>query len=397
MRSKRLRATSVRQSWNNKSTKEAAPNVHLPIYIVADILSRLPVKSLKIAQCVCKLWYSLITHPYFIQMHFQESKKSPIYIMSLENWLFSNTEKPSNLLFFLKKCPNNRLIELCKPYEMGHGSIFIAGSCNGLICFLQRIEQVRNIGISHICICNPFTSDISYIEEQSMFCPFEIAFCCSASKKQYKIFQFSYLVEANYSSLLLEVYNLSTKTWTQKGMITLHVDRTEHIFVKGCLYYKATLEYLSLSLWILSIDATTEEVQAFPFSPDNDEFSHKTLLELDGQLAVCVRNELCMHIYCLANTEKLEWSHSYNVSMLLPILTSDNSLIQIFPISVKEGTILLKKGQRVLLFYDLRTNKIIKHSTLPQMKGQTYITSHVETLFPCKFFVFSQLYIYIYI
>ncbi|KAK2966120.1 hypothetical protein RJ640_018373, partial [Escallonia rubra] len=46
---------------------------HIPIDTLTDILSWLPVKSLKRFSCVCKSWCSMLENPTFIAQHLKNS------------------------------------------------------------------------------------------------------------------------------------------------------------------------------------------------------------------------------------------------------------------------------------------------------------------------------------
>ncbi|KAM1414725.1 hypothetical protein ACFX2I_006471 [Malus domestica] len=48
---------------------------HLPSELIHEILSWLPVKSLRRFECVSKPWRSLIANPKFITMHFNKAIK----------------------------------------------------------------------------------------------------------------------------------------------------------------------------------------------------------------------------------------------------------------------------------------------------------------------------------
>jgi F-box interacting protein len=54
----------------------------IPSHLVAQILLQLPIKSLLICKCVCKMWKTLISEPHFAKLHFQ---KTPVSLMIRTN------------------------------------------------------------------------------------------------------------------------------------------------------------------------------------------------------------------------------------------------------------------------------------------------------------------------
>ncbi|KAL2922816.1 F-box protein CPR1 [Bienertia sinuspersici] len=94
----------------------------IPVDVLADILLRLPAKTLLRFKCVCKLWYNLIDSSDFVNRHVDQCNmhiifKNPIVYMCD----FVTFENPSNLEYPFKNWED--------------GGLYIIGLCRGLICF----------------------------------------------------------------------------------------------------------------------------------------------------------------------------------------------------------------------------------------------------------------------
>ncbi|PON71384.1 F-box domain containing protein [Trema orientale] len=72
---RRIMATEIRSSLD-KVVK--MPNLNEDVVVL--ILSKLPIKSLKRFNCVCKSWYSLISSPTFVAMHFNNKNRHKDYL-----------------------------------------------------------------------------------------------------------------------------------------------------------------------------------------------------------------------------------------------------------------------------------------------------------------------------
>ncbi|XWS12925.1 hypothetical protein CRYUN_Cryun37aG0132000 [Craigia yunnanensis] len=113
---------------------------NLPLDSIADILSRLPVRHLLRFRCVSKLWRSLIDDPDFIQLHLRHSLKSH----TNQTLILKNSELHAANLACL-----GLFAKLEHPLMSYHQGIKILGSCNGLLC-------IRNI-VEDLAIWNPST------------------------------------------------------------------------------------------------------------------------------------------------------------------------------------------------------------------------------------------------
>lgn len=90
--------------------------------IIADIFSRLPVKTLLQLKCVCKRWRTLISSPWFISAHLKRFSSGPDarYILGATNGLIP-IRNPSCVIKIKEPCRS-----VCN----------VVGSINGLLCLI---------------------------------------------------------------------------------------------------------------------------------------------------------------------------------------------------------------------------------------------------------------------
>ncbi|GMI79439.1 hypothetical protein like AT3G23880 [Hibiscus trionum] len=105
-------------------------NDYMPVEVIAEILKRLPVKSVGKCRSVCKTWNTLISHSSFISTHLQASLSNNTPLLLLKSW--------GNSQDYVLHYDNDRLDRFKQlqfpPVGVVPDSIVI-GSCNGLICF----------------------------------------------------------------------------------------------------------------------------------------------------------------------------------------------------------------------------------------------------------------------
>ncbi|XP_039683334.1 F-box/kelch-repeat protein At5g15710 isoform X2 [Medicago truncatula] len=122
-----------------RSQSNLPPSETLPDEVMAEILSRLPVRSLMQIKCVCKSWNTIISDPKFIKMHLNRSARNPNFsVVSYETPSFDDDDHrfvpfPAGSLL------DNPHITFPKdPYYLLHDKDCreVIGSCNGLVCLL---------------------------------------------------------------------------------------------------------------------------------------------------------------------------------------------------------------------------------------------------------------------
>ena len=123
----------------------------LPIDLVMEILSRLPVKSIGRCLCVSKLWASILRLPYFSTLFTTRSSVRP-------HMLLSYGEKGQVLFFSSPQLKNpNENASLTANYlsrvPYGGSSCHINDPVHGMVCLTYIDKETSK---EHI-ICNPST------------------------------------------------------------------------------------------------------------------------------------------------------------------------------------------------------------------------------------------------
>ncbi|CAO2841333.1 unnamed protein product [Amaranthus hypochondriacus] len=122
---------------------------NLPIEILASILAFIPVKSLIRFKCVSKTWHSIISSPYFSNLHLTHSI-SPDRLLILNRGCFlkpgyidpNHGNNPSSFVpLFLDNSDNfgdDAGTTFSLPPQSNRVNVQLCGSCNGLIATVQK-------------------------------------------------------------------------------------------------------------------------------------------------------------------------------------------------------------------------------------------------------------------
>ncbi|PWA88864.1 F-box associated interaction domain-containing protein [Artemisia annua] len=136
-----LKDKTQEQQPSNKRIKTSSETL-LPTLlqeIIVEILSRLPVESLLRCKSVCKEWYSLISDHHFIKSHYTLSSTNLKYthhklVISTVPRINIKSCSLYDVLFNDEGSKNVGLLELDYPLKHPRKSVWIVGSCNGLLC-----------------------------------------------------------------------------------------------------------------------------------------------------------------------------------------------------------------------------------------------------------------------
>ncbi|XXG69532.1 hypothetical protein AAC387_Pa06g2376 [Persea americana] len=134
-----------------------------------DILSRLPIKSIILCNCVCRYWRRLLQEPSFVQIHLSRCNQNQ-YISSIYFFLGKEIEiaSPNDLALLnldadIHHSDSSSQTAAATPARVGHHlnnthghrhfSPYIS-SCNGLVCFCFCKETTYEPQL----VCNPVPS-----------------------------------------------------------------------------------------------------------------------------------------------------------------------------------------------------------------------------------------------
>lgn len=115
-----------------------ASSAVLPDELIAEIFSWLSVKHVMQLRCVNKFFKTLISDPYFVQMHLEKSTPTPnLALVRLDCRKDSDSHFLSqsipgllqNQFNSLRNDPSYRLINFVRIVQ-------VVGSCNGLLCLI---------------------------------------------------------------------------------------------------------------------------------------------------------------------------------------------------------------------------------------------------------------------
>ncbi|GAU45634.1 hypothetical protein TSUD_175470 [Trifolium subterraneum] len=263
-----------------KSPHSKASLMSLLDELIADILSRLPIKTLMQIKCVCKSWKTLISFdPSFAKLHLQRSPRNNQLLLIAE-WGMPDQRLDLSVVPF----PVSRLLET--PIEFRHpyyrlkdvtipndpyyrlknmDCSEIVGSCNGLICLGTICQNTR------FRIWNPATNTLSeklgFVTDFSWF-----IFGYDISTDTYKVVAFS--------SNKVKVFSFSDNVWRDIQSFPIvpfglhprqhhfHQYNSNHgVYVSGTINWLAIRNKVEYDEWnditvdqfvIVSLDLATE-------------------------------------------------------------------------------------------------------------------------------------------
>ncbi|KAG6396682.1 hypothetical protein SASPL_142837 [Salvia splendens] len=280
---KKIKATTNLQF----QTPSLGEIVDLPEEIIQDILLRLPVKSLLKSRCVSKSWNSLISSSRFVKSHLKHSA---------ENADFANHRIIFTLLnptYTLKQCSVNSLMReplvvapnLDFPNLTPHSTVWVVGSCNGIICLAIDEDDVF--------LWNPATRKSkqlpSAVVEMKPGFYYSWGFGYCELEGDYKVVGlFCDYDDGGLRESVVKIYSLRADSWKRIGDFSFGVpyDDTGK-FAGGKLHFAASKGMEFGSSWnIVSLDLESEAYGIVEQPSYGEGFSDFSLELLGGCLSI---------------------------------------------------------------------------------------------------------------
>ncbi|XP_073135574.1 F-box protein At3g07870-like [Henckelia pumila] len=348
---------------------DEAISPNLPLDIITDILSRLPVLQIARCKCVCKPWLELLESPEFSKLHLSKSSPGLVVYLSL------GISEVLNIFGFedeleleqheLKYKPVMKfdLPEFVTPLK---GVTMIAGSVNGLLCLRLKDHTSQP---DDLCICNPITREyVSFPTPEGVIQYPSIVtygFGVSTVSGRYKAVRIFHESELDQTGACVgiprsdcHVYTLGT-TGTWRSIAPSPPFRYDcysiGAFVNGNLHW--LVGNLRNSHVISCLDLETELFKTFPAPPLPAYRSCLgSLVVLGDCLSVCdnsSENDIVIWIMKDYGVAK-SWTKEFVISKLPDLCGECYELV--FPIKVfKNGDILMIWGDFNLFYYSNNT------------------------------------------
>ncbi|KAJ9551937.1 hypothetical protein OSB04_015982 [Centaurea solstitialis] len=259
---------------------------NLPLEIMVDILSRVPVKTIVHCKCVCKKWHKLVNNSDFINLHLP---KSPAGFM-VQHESYVPDDATSGILKWVEiedglddhtlqhEPVINFDLDGYLPAPVPFTDLIPVGSVNGLICISQRGNKV-GVKVDNVYICNPITREYLTLprpQKNRDGCGVIVyKFGVNSLTGEYKVLRIfqvglpSYFTPGWPIVLEAEVYTLGTSQWRNLGQVPYRFLRFRGPFLNGYFHWKAPREDALESIFTFDLDKET--FQLFPSPPSGPQ------------------------------------------------------------------------------------------------------------------------------
>ncbi|PSS29074.1 F-box protein [Actinidia chinensis var. chinensis] len=331
----------------------------LPSEIVADILSRLPVKPLLCFRSVSKPWCALIDSPDFIKTHLSRSIQTQTDL----SLILSDTIEPR--LHSLCLDSLDRAIELNPPLRKNRTQVW--GSSNGLLCLANAAHDV--------VLWNPWTKKyhklpVSPVENPSYVYNYKTlvyGFGYDSVFDDYKvvkIMQF-HVVKPEGACMDSEVYvfSLKSNSWRTVSNLpfSLALGQDHGLLARGALHWDAIVGEGDEPSIVVAFDIAREGYFLLP-QPEYEDpnFGFLSLGVLEGCLCVlCSYSEVGVDIWAMKEYGiKESWAKLISIKNSISVRFFD----ELRPIAYSKcgGKLLIQHDAHKFILYDLESKVIEK-------------------------------------
>lgn len=361
------------------------PNLDLPEDIIADILKRLPAKSLVRFRCVCKPWGSLLTDSNFIKAHLKRNRS-----------LFQSNLKTNTRLILARYCDtllsatdsdvtkNAIQAEQLDLPLVKNLPYYVKGHSDGLLCL------VINDGYEGmLVIYNPSIQRYRKLPNPENFRSTRevIGIGYDATCDDYKVVR----VPSNYCRMKcpgyrpkVEVLTLKSNTWRQIPDEDTPPYFVEHIFqateVNGGLYWLVE-DHETARCVILRFDLAGEKFKVITPPPDESSRSIAWIGPLKDWLCV-VHTRRLSDVHVWATKDDMTWTKIITTSKFPKIPGRDPFLdsFRYMPLCYNDkGAVLMSvRGERFLTFD--QGNNVFEHVDIRGAKHWLQETLYCESL-----------------
>ncbi|XP_052209385.1 F-box protein CPR1-like [Diospyros lotus] len=329
----------------------------LPAEILADILSRLPVKPLLRIRCVSKPWCALIDSSSFVKLHLNRSleTKTNLSFILRDDHLHSVDFDSMDGVAEAMSLDHHPL--RCQDYGTE-----VWGSCDGLICMSNALDTV--------VLWNPNTrksrklpySPVEF-EDASKFHACRVyGFGYDSASDDYKVVRIVALRSNDLSAFRYEVkvYSLKANSWHRAGKFPHYpnLKRTCGVLANGSLHWVVTQGFdVRKDGSIVAFDLAREDYHVVP-QPDYSDMNFFMLVHsLGGCLSIFCNYYLSrVDIWVMKEYDvKASWTRLISVAQ--PGVIGPFQYLRPVTYSKDGREVLLEQDSSRLIWYDLKLKR----------------------------------------
>lgn len=262
------------------------PILELPVHIIVDILSRLPLKDILCCRSVCRTILKLLKDPYFAKVHLARALATTSNLILQEHG-----SKWGSLYFYTFDLGEADLSSCCSDDRISHSyyrhlhplsrinadfsfrgkNLAFIGSCNGLLCLYCNSPSKP-----FYSICNPILREYTELPHLVESTPSYIysnhsAFGFCSRTKQYKVIRFlcptsvDPLNSIHSRGMVADIHTLGSNSWRRIENPVWLKQQPFDPFVNGALHWITASQ--KPSELISSFDLETEQFRLLPPPP----------------------------------------------------------------------------------------------------------------------------------
>ncbi|CAK9184367.1 unnamed protein product [Ilex paraguariensis] len=366
----------------------------LPLDIVFNIFSRIPLKSLFQFRCVSRPWCNIIDHPYLANMHIEQVGDEPTPILVFDPRLTKSTMTMS--LYLLKEKGETLETSENPLLEFDLKGYCFTGSCNGLQYFTEGGDE------GCVIVSNPLREEFQRLPSIEIQCPnlprwktYGLGFDISTNTFKMICVFFRELNFGGSSCYGLGtlVHTVGTNTWKEIDEVPTYPIYCTPVFAHGALHWLVD-PFSDFDNFIVSFDVGKEKFDLIPYANlQSKDFRFFQLVDLNGDLGMTdLSYDTKIEIWVMKDYVPKKWVKEYILYIGAPCRRPDNRHFKVVGLW-KNGGILLKSYEGYFI-YNQETG--LTWYSYNRVNSSVYI--HRGGLISLsKYVVVSLLFFYIYV
>lgn len=287
--------------------RDCFPLLDLPVGVICDIFSRLPLRNILQSKLVCKMLLELLKDPYFIGIHFARAAISTTTNLIIHEYrinigvfrlvafdhsetVLASCSSTDRELFYYNpdkvSDSQNSIAEIVHQTKR----VTLVGSCNGLLCFL--VSPSEHLFQEHTFhICNPVLSEFAQSPTIYGLSPVNIyvnhsGFGYCPGTKQCKVISF---MPSSGSTVMAKIHTLGSDSWR-----TIYEDIPQIEMAAFEPFLNGNLHWITKSREPSQLIAAFDlEKEIFRYVPLPDHFTRQYVTEVTWINIGVLRNSLC--------------------------------------------------------------------------------------------------------